>query len=800
MVLCGDFAQLPPPTPGERIVAEALVMFTKGQTAAFKKPAFSRAATLFAPFKRFDLKTQVRAAEDKVHCRFIEQMSDTRKLYPLTTAMLATLKPLTQNDLRDINWRTATMVVGSNSERITMLNLRTPRLAADLNTIVLRWWNPIRLPGSKTWIRDNALLQQLSIKCPEIAGFFIKGAEGMMRTNYDPANGLANCFSCTFESLTWNDNYELDIPANTVPGTEVFVPPPAFLNVLMQPKSPGEERKLVPLERETYDVKFIGGIPTLQSNGSKKKKDAVSIKYNPAQLKLVMTFHMLQGVTILGFLILLLYDRRKVMKLLDISLPALYVGLSRVKTGGNLRYLAGGNLNHLLKLKFPEWYRDWYNNYDANGFWSPARLQQNAKQQLLKGVKALTNIQDLRTLTNTKLQDLCFKNNLPTSGKKQELIDRLIPTWNKNKKDKDNTEEPENDNTKDNNNIESALQTSLALLRQVGGQVPTSDALRNAVLQDRRARHQMHITTDRTPAGAQDLLILLKERCPNIFHTVQFVTAAKRTCLHCNEAQPERCMPHDCLRLLVPELPPESTITLDQQITAYFSPQQRPADAWRCPTCNQLPPFSTHTASLIETRILPPGTHYTFVSPFTRTQETRITPNFPDVFEIHLLRARRDERIPNTTHLKFPVDGWLPAQFSNSTYDLFSGVVHNPKGLGHFTAFGRTAATNHSQWQWYNHDSGVLSNNVTLLETARLQPTRGHQYESTQVTVLFYRSRRASAVNTGPLPPPSSNVFQGPRREYDYHDHNCYFNAPLTAIEYAYFPTASNNSANTAAL
>jgi hypothetical protein len=155
------------------------------------------------------------------------------------------------------------------------------------------------------------------------------------------------------------------------------------------------------------------------------------------------------------------------------------------------------------------------------------------------------------------------------------------------------------------------------------------------------------------------------------------------------------------------------------------------------------------------TRVLPKGESYLVGN------EVIDVPPPPDCLEVRLTR----ESMHCTSDIQFPRVGWTPTCFPGAKYDLQSFLLFSPpvgEGIGHFTACGRAK----SNGQWFHHDSQHVR---------RLESENAHVPGVT--SVLFYR-RVDAPVPDGPV--------IGPRLGCRWHHNNCYINAVVTTIDYAY--------------
>ena len=107
------------------------------------------------------------------------------------------------------------------------------------------------------------------------------------------------------------------------------------------------------------------------------------VKGHELSLGFVSTYHKLQGQTVDKIILVL---DKQVNAICDVSIESLYVGLSRVRTGNDLRYLPCNSIRHLRLLKRDTCLIKWYNNYDDDGDWIPNGLV-SADTIKMRGIK-----------------------------------------------------------------------------------------------------------------------------------------------------------------------------------------------------------------------------------------------------------------------------------------------------------------------------------------------------------------------------------------------------------------------------
>ncbi len=220
VIMSADFFQNPPPGHGAHSVAEAMILASLGSPglascAQHEREAAVEVAAMLRTFTRFELTEQVRAKTDVPHTGNISAIRNTCVRHPVTAQVMSLYGSLSAHDMLDAAWRRAQFVVTTNSERVALLRVRLIQFARDTGQVVLHWYNPVKLGPVSV---ESSLLPKLAETMPSLHGYFVKGADAFLRTNYDPLGGLANRSPCVMESLTWQDPaYECVCPRTRPP-------------------------------------------------------------------------------------------------------------------------------------------------------------------------------------------------------------------------------------------------------------------------------------------------------------------------------------------------------------------------------------------------------------------------------------------------------------------------------------------------------------------------------------------------------------------------------------------------------
>ena len=385
--LLGDFQQLPP--VGDSLVSAAL---------EHESPA----GALFRRFRRFVLRQQMRAAADPVHQKRIERLSDMSVPFPITSALLREtcelccapdgsrhpdptdhmafgmncpwncphrcehLKVLNRADvLVDQSWLTARFVAPCHStgDRFTAAVLA--RCSRQTGCPVVQW----DLPFSTTGSRNDAELQaavlakhdEFYAHFPDLRGCFLAQAPCAIDCNLNTLKKLANGVTATLEEL---------VIAEPLPAAErqpdgswlidLHDRPPLAVGLCT---TTTELHVQVP-SAAARDIKRRRKVKIGAEDGG--KQHVVNVVSPGYALAIASTVYGVQGETLSGKLIVDLNKNPSYPR--GLSLQSVYVSLSRVKTGCNLRvapWVRGKA--HLLKLSHDDELLRFDAAYDGNG-------------------------------------------------------------------------------------------------------------------------------------------------------------------------------------------------------------------------------------------------------------------------------------------------------------------------------------------------------------------------------------------------------------------------------------------------
>ena len=179
LILAGDFHQKAPPQSGNVSLAELLVQETLPELLSHEplKPHKPSAKGLmhFSRVERTTLSEQMRAAEDPCLQAHLERLRDTNLQQPVTTELLAALKPLSPQDIVDNPaWQFAPVAVLGNFERHYINESQVRAWARTYDVPLIKW----KLPLQGKWhaAYDLETIEELYKEEVCLWGFFTRGA------------------------------------------------------------------------------------------------------------------------------------------------------------------------------------------------------------------------------------------------------------------------------------------------------------------------------------------------------------------------------------------------------------------------------------------------------------------------------------------------------------------------------------------------------------------------------------------------------------------------------------------------
>ena len=292
--------------------------------------------------KLLELTKQVRCVDLK-HMELLEIIGQGNQL---TLDSFKQYDPLTAEDVNDIKTGLykAPIIVTTNRERLNLIDQQCRRFAAVHGTHVVRFFTGYSNGKGKP-LRPDQVNQALDDPC--FWQYFVRGAEGFVCVNINKSMGIVNGTRvryCSILANTKEEQEELKMRLATTPLGNVISlqwQPKAFCVELMDVENVQqwdeitmEQSKVVipmiKMAAESEPPVFVpGGVDFLPSQ--------VTIsKYFPLEIAFAITVHKAQSRT-MDKVILALSERGQ--SRCEITYAHLFVALSRVKSGADLRLL-----------------------------------------------------------------------------------------------------------------------------------------------------------------------------------------------------------------------------------------------------------------------------------------------------------------------------------------------------------------------------------------------------------------------------------------------------------------------------
>ena len=244
--------------------------------------------------------------------------------------------------------------------------------------------------------------------------YFVRGAPCVLAENFSTVQGLAKGTKGVLESLVWDPkDFNGPVPdLSTLPKGEISqVPQPSYILI----RSKG---RLIP-------IKYCAA----QLDKRNKKVKTTNYRTHLVDLLFAVTYHKLQGLNMDA--LILSINKHPTAKL-RLTLPSLYVGVSRVHDIDKLRVLPfwKEDVDYLTSLKSDPLLKLWFENYTEDGIWKSDGLQSFAVGVRKKELQRLALVDDLIFFTGEELR--LYAKNLDLyvgSSNKPELIKILKPFY-----------------------------------------------------------------------------------------------------------------------------------------------------------------------------------------------------------------------------------------------------------------------------------------------------------------------------------------------------------------------------------
>ena len=422
ILLLGDMWQFPPVSDlfKPALYQSAVVVATNKRVP---NEAYRAGANLFTQFRLFVLNDQQRMHEE--YADFLKPLSDMTVTYPITEEWLSKLKVLSQDDLKMPNspWRFATAAVTGNVERLTIARLKAKIFGKRNCEPIVAWICGVKCGVVNRRIQYSSMdidESRLTGKWGILKKYFVRGAPCVLNENFSTVQGIAKGTKGVLESLVWDPkDFNGPVPdLNTLPKGEITqVPQPAYILIR------SDKGQLIP-------IKYFAA----ELDKNNKKIRTTHYRTHRLELLFAVTYHKLQGLN-MDYLILSI-NKHPTAKL-RLTLPSLYVGVSRVHDIDKLRVLPfwKEDAEYLMSLKRDPLLKLWFENYTEDGIWKGDGLQSFAVGVRKKELQRLALVDDLIFFTGEELK--LYAKNLDLyvgSANKPEVIKILKPFYAEGRK------------------------------------------------------------------------------------------------------------------------------------------------------------------------------------------------------------------------------------------------------------------------------------------------------------------------------------------------------------------------------
>ena len=218
--------------------------------------------------------------------------------------------------------------------------------------------------------------------------YFVRGSPCVLAENFSTVQGLAKGTKGVLESLVWDPkDFNGPVPdLSALPKGEISqVPQPSYILI----RSKG---RLIP-------IKYCAA----QLDKRNKKVKTTNYRTHLVDLLFAVTYHKLQGLNMDA--LILSINKHPTAKL-RLTLPSLYVGVSRVHDIDKLRVLPfwKEDVDYLTSLKSDPLLKLWFENYTEDGIWKSDGLQSFAVGVRKKELQRLALVDDLIFFTGEELR------------------------------------------------------------------------------------------------------------------------------------------------------------------------------------------------------------------------------------------------------------------------------------------------------------------------------------------------------------------------------------------------------------
>lgn len=355
VLLIGDHFQFPPIAKlSHPALFQAAVKLARG--SPMPNQAYMQGAIYYTQFKMIEMKGQQRA--DPIYRVWLNKIRDPNVLQPIDDEWLSMIPVLSSKDLEDPNrdWEFTTTAVSGHPERLKILEFKAEKFGQVYNEPILRWVCPVKVGKDGRKNVYGPLDFDPRGKCDPLVRYLVRGAECVLKTKVDNKAGISKATRGTYVGVKWKEEDELDIE-QLPKGKVTTVPQPEYIVIRVK----NQILTVRPIRDEFKD---------------KLTKRTIVHLAHPCDLTFAQTMNILQGATLNSLIVSLSAHSRVARGVNRISLPGLYVILSRVHSFDELRRLeySKEDAEALKKLKHDPWLKLYFNNYLPDGTWNQSGL------------------------------------------------------------------------------------------------------------------------------------------------------------------------------------------------------------------------------------------------------------------------------------------------------------------------------------------------------------------------------------------------------------------------------------------
>jgi hypothetical protein len=292
----------------------------------------------------------MRAADDPEHTRLIDCLRDTSTSTPINADFIQTYlssKIIDPQELNSPEWQDATILVSGNLERIRLNERLAHRHAQVKKTHLIIWQSELAATRGISHENRQRLeshdKEALQLSEPGLFEYFVQGAPAVISQNVNVGLGIANGTRVKMHSLAFDDPVKAHraqvLMENSYPGAKVFLDyPPDAINVEVPHISIEDWPPGLSLTRDSVVIPIRRDRPVDVSVWLASARKEYRVSPIAVDMCYAMTINKAQGQTT-GKIVVNL-NKSKANTINRLTLPSLYVAMSRVKSGADVRLLS----------------------------------------------------------------------------------------------------------------------------------------------------------------------------------------------------------------------------------------------------------------------------------------------------------------------------------------------------------------------------------------------------------------------------------------------------------------------------